>query len=101
MFAKFSTLYALEILNVMRDYNEIYLSIFSVFHEICCVRNGLLEMTIGFLHLGAPFKAGRTVRSKHLSITFEVQQLCSQYGSLVYSTTLLSPVFGWIEWDDF
>ena len=34
MFAKFSTLYALEILNVMRDYNEIYLSIFSVFHEI-------------------------------------------------------------------
>ena len=34
MFAKFSTLYALEILNVMRDYNKIYLSIFSVFHEI-------------------------------------------------------------------
>ena len=34
MFAKFSTLYALEILNVMRDYNEIYLSIFSVFDEI-------------------------------------------------------------------
>ena len=34
MFAKFSTLYALEILNIMRDYNEIYLSIFSVFHEI-------------------------------------------------------------------
>ena len=34
MLAKFSTLYALEILNVMCDYNEIYLSIFSVFHEI-------------------------------------------------------------------
>ena len=34
IFAKFSTLYVLEILNVMRDYNEIYLSIFSVFHEI-------------------------------------------------------------------
>ena len=34
MYAKFSTLYALEILNIMRDYNEIYLSIFSVFHEI-------------------------------------------------------------------
>ena len=34
MFAKFSTLYALEILTVMCDYNEIYLSIFSVFHEI-------------------------------------------------------------------
>ena len=34
MYAKFSTLFALEILNVMHDYNEIYLSIFSVFHEI-------------------------------------------------------------------
>ena len=34
MYAKFSTLYALEILNVIHDYNEIYLSIFSVFHEI-------------------------------------------------------------------
>ena len=34
LLAKFSTLYVLEILNVMRDYNEIYLSIFSVFHEI-------------------------------------------------------------------
>ena len=34
MYAKFSTLFALEIFNVMRDYNEIYLSIFSVFHEI-------------------------------------------------------------------
>ena len=33
-YTKFSTLYALEILNVMRDYNEIYLSIFSVFYEI-------------------------------------------------------------------
>ena len=27
-------IYTLEILSVMRDYNEIYLSIFSVFHEI-------------------------------------------------------------------
>ena len=26
------------------------------------MRNGLLEMTIGFLRLGGPFKAGRTVR---------------------------------------
>ena len=25
------------------------------------MRNGLLEMTIGFLRLGGPFKAGRTV----------------------------------------
>ena len=69
MYAKFSTLYALEILNVMRDYNEIYLSIFSVFHEIMLRANGLLEMTIGFLHLGGPFKAGRTVACHRAEVT--------------------------------
>ena len=30
------------------------------------MRNGLLEMTIGFLRLGGPFKAGRTVYSLYI-----------------------------------
>ena len=51
MYAKSFTLYVLEILNVMRDYNEIYLSIFSVFHEIM-LRD---EMDfLRFLRLGGP-----------------------------------------------
>ena len=33
-YTKFTTLYAPEVRKFLRDYNEIYLSIFSVFHEI-------------------------------------------------------------------
>ena len=61
IFAKFSTLHALGILTVMCDYNEIYLSIFSAFHEIMLCAKWTSQNDDGFLRLGGPFKAGRTV----------------------------------------
>ena len=42
------------------------------------MRNGLLEMTIGFLRLGGPFKPGRTVGGCPKMDEFSFEGTCSR-----------------------
>ena len=84
MFAKFSTLYALEILNVMRDYNEIYLSIFSVFHEIMLRAKWTSRNDDRISTFRGSLQGGRTV-------VVDITAIINLEAGLFYSSSIIKP----------
>ena len=66
-----------RILNVIRDYNEIYLSIFSVFHEIMLRAKWTSRNDDRISTFRGPFKVGRTVPGRaEVMQRYQLVQFC-------------------------